>query len=49
MEQKFRNLVDIFYREVIKYENHIKALVDNKTIDVADVLYLNSEQFLCYS
>jgi hypothetical protein len=49
MEQKFRNLIDIFIREVIKYENHIKALVDNKTIDVADVLYLNSEQFLCYS
>lgn len=43
MEQKFTNLVDIFNREVIKYENHIKALVDNRTIDIADVLYLNSE------
>jgi hypothetical protein len=49
MEQKFKNLINIFEREVVKYENHIRALVDNRTIDVADVLYLNSEQFLCFS
>ena len=49
MEYKFIKLKDIYKKEVLKFKNHIDDFADDKNVDIADFLYLNSEQFYSYS
>ena len=49
MEYKFIKLKDIYKKEVWKFKNHIDDFADDKNVDIADFLYLNSEQFYSYS
>ena len=49
MEYKSIKLKDIYKKEVLKFKNHIDDFSDDKNVDIADFLYLNSEQFYSYS